>query len=197
MGRLTSLFPLTLALGCAALPAGFRTVDEAVIFQPRPYPDGPWTPPPGVEEARFQTPDGARLNGWFAPALNPRAVVLFCHGNAGNVAYNRQVIDLFRDHLNTSVLVFDYRGYGKSDGTPNEAGVLDDARAARRWLATHCGVKEPDIVLVGHSLGGGVAVDLAARDGARGLVLWNTFTSLPDVAANIFHVPVRPLMKTQ
>jgi fermentation-respiration switch protein FrsA (DUF1100 family) len=192
---------LALIVGCASLPAdptARRSLDEAVVFQPRRYPDGDWTVPPGVEEARFEAQDGVKLHGWFAPAKEPPAVVLFCHGNAGNVAINRQILDLFRDHLSASVLVFDYRGYGKSEGIPHEAGVLDDARAARRWLATRCGVNEQDVVLVGHSLGGGVAVDLAAREGARGLILWSTFTSLPDVAAaHLPLVPVRPLMRTR
>ncbi len=86
-----------------------------------------------------------------------------------------------------SVFLFDYRGYGKSEGTPTETGVLHDARAARRWLAQRAGVQEKDIVLLGRSLGGGVAVDLAASDGARGLILQSTFPSLPEVAA--YHLP--------
>jgi fermentation-respiration switch protein FrsA (DUF1100 family) len=92
-------------------------------------------------------------------------------------------------------LLFDYRGYGRSSGKPSEAGILDDARAARLWLANRAGMPEGQIVLVGHSLGGGVAVDLAAKDGARGLILESTFTSLPDAAES--HVPVRELMSMQ
>jgi fermentation-respiration switch protein FrsA (DUF1100 family) len=100
--------------------------------------------------------------------------------------------------LGFSVLVFDYRGYGKSEGSPNEKGVLLDARAARAWLAKRTGVAEREIVLWGESLGGGVAVDLAARDGARGLILESTFTSLPDVAAVHFRfLPVRLLMRSR
>jgi fermentation-respiration switch protein FrsA (DUF1100 family) len=108
------------------------------------------------------------------------------------------VLRLYRDRLNASVLVFDYRGYGKSEGTPSEAGLLADARAARRWLAARTGVAERDIVVVGKSLGGGVAVDLAAKDGARALILESTFPSLPEVAAH--HVPWLPthwLMNTR
>src|SRR5208283_3409033 len=96
-----------------------------------------------------------------------------------------------------SVLVFDYRGYGKSEGKPDEPGVLADARAARTWLAQKSGVAENRVVLMGESLGGAVAVDLAA-DGARALILENTFSSMADVAA--FHypwAPVRLLMRTQ
>ncbi|HEX4607035.1 MAG TPA: alpha/beta hydrolase, partial [Urbifossiella sp.] len=121
----------------------------------------------------------------------PRAVILFNHGNGRNITTRRHVIELYRDRMNATVLVYDYRGYGRSDGRPTEAGVLVDARAARRWLATRAGVREGDVVIAGHSLGGGVAVDLAAADGARGLILEGTFTNLPDVAAG--HVPLLPV----
>jgi fermentation-respiration switch protein FrsA (DUF1100 family) len=181
--------------GCSALTAtpGSRglSLEEAIVFAPRPYPRGDWRADgPGVEDAWFESPDGLRLHGWFAEAREPRAVVLYAHGNAGNVTDRRHALHLFRDQLAASVLVFDYRGYGRSQGVPTETGVLADARAARRWLADRCGVPEGEIVLVGNSLGGGVAVDLAVQDGARGLVLENTFTSLPDVAAS--HVRLFP-----
>ncbi len=100
--------------------------------------------------------------------------------------------------LGASVLVFDYRGYGRSAGSPNEAGVLADARAARRWLADRAGTPQQAIVLCGESLGGGVQVDLAARDGARGLILLSTFDSLAGVAGYHFPwVPVRLLLRTR
>jgi len=125
-------------------------------------------------------------------------VVLYAGGNAETIAGNRWLLQLFRDKLGCSILIFDYRGYGQSEGTPSERGILADARAARHWLADRAGVAEADIVLVGHSLGGGVMVDLAARDGARALVLENTFSSLPDVASrHIKFLPVRLMMTTR
>jgi fermentation-respiration switch protein FrsA (DUF1100 family) len=87
-------------------------------------------------------------------------------------------------------MIFDYRGYGRSEGAPDEEGILLDARAARRWLAARANTTEEQIVVMGRSLGGAVAVDLAARDGARGLILESTFTSLPDVAVD--HYPFVP-----
>jgi fermentation-respiration switch protein FrsA (DUF1100 family) len=185
------------ASGCTALLSG-RPVEDALLFRPTAYPAGDWTPPRGVEEAWFPAADGNRVHGWFAAAERPRAVVLYAHGNAGNVTDLRYVLELFRDRLNVSVLVFDYRGYGRSPGTPGEDGVLADARAARRWLAARTAVRETDVVLVGHSLGCGVAVDLAAKDGARGLVLESAASSLPDVAAaHVPLLPVRTLMRTR
>src|SRR5262249_34939233 len=134
MGRATILAVggvlASLSFGCA--PLGGRPLEDSIVFQPRVYPDGDWTPERGLEDAWFQSADGTRLHGWFTEASQPRAVVLYAHGNAGNVTDRQFVLQLFRDRLNVSVLVFDYRGYGRSEGTPSEEGVLADARAARR-----------------------------------------------------------------
>jgi fermentation-respiration switch protein FrsA (DUF1100 family) len=189
-----ALGALVLAAGCTSVSGSSafsgRSLEESIVFQPLRYPHGDWFPAPAAEDVWFESPDGLKLHGWFAEVERPRAVVLYLHGNAGNVSSRRDVLGLFRDRLGASVLLFDFRGYGRSEGTPTEEGVLADARAARRWLAGRTGVRECEVVLVGHSLGGGVATDLAARDGARGLVLENTFTSLPAVAFS--HVPVLP-----
>jgi len=173
------------------------TLADAFLFRPWRYPLGDWTDDPTVEDVWFRAADGVRLNGWFAAARRPRAVVLYAEGNAGNMTGRRWVLRLFRDRLGCSVLVFDYRGYGRSEGSPGVEGVLRDARVARRWLAGRVGVPETAVVLVGNSLGGAVAVDLAARDGARGLVLENTFASLADVTERHFGRLARRLVAGQ
>jgi fermentation-respiration switch protein FrsA (DUF1100 family) len=181
---------LLFASGCAST----RELEESILFQPRTYPSGDWTPDSAVEDAWFEA-DGHKLHGWYAEAKQPRAVVLFAHGNAGNISDRRDVIELFRDKMNTTVMLFDYRGYGRSEGTPSEEGLLADARAARKWLAERAKVREQDVVIAGYSLGGAVAVDLAAKDGARGLILQSTFSSVPDTAASHFPLlPVRSLV---
>ncbi|WP_439625816.1 alpha/beta hydrolase [Gemmata sp.] len=201
MGRATVLALCAIsvpAAGCAAVRDRAGRVENAIVFQPAEYPRGDWTPDPRVEDAWIDSTGGVRLHGWLAEPDDgrPRAVVLFTHGNGGNVTTRRHVIELFRDKMNATVLVFDYRGYGRSGGRATEAGVLDDARAARQWLAARAGVREADVVVAGHSLGGGVAVDLAARDGARALILEGTFTNLPDVAASFVpFLPVRAVMQ--
>lgn len=166
--------------------------EESLIFFPSRYPEGNWQPADlQFEDAWFAASDGTRLHGWYAPAQQPRAQLLFAHGNAGHLAHRADFVRYVQRELNVSVLIFDYRGYGRSEGSPSESGVLADVRAARDWLAERAGVRPDQIVLMGESIGGAVVVDLAAADGARGLILENTFSSLPETAA--FHFPWLPV----
>jgi fermentation-respiration switch protein FrsA (DUF1100 family) len=172
-------------------------MENQLIYFPAKYPAGDWQPTAlPVEDAEMQAADGTRLHGWYIAHAQPRAVVLFLHGNAGNIAGRIDFLRSLRD-LGLSVLALDYRGYGRSEGSPSEAGLMDDARTARRWLADRAKVREADIVLWGESIGTAVAVDLST-DGARGLILESAFTSLPDVAG--FHywwAPVRLLIRSR
>lgn len=174
-------------------------LEESLIFFPSKFPAGDWDiaglP---VENAEFTAADGTRLHGWYISHPQPTAQILFLHGNAGNVTDRVDALQRLYHDVEASVLILDYRGYGKSDGQPSEQGVLQDARAARAWLAKRAGVAESEVVLLGESLGGGVAVALAAELRPRALVLQSTFTSLPDMAA--FHYPFLPaqwLMRSQ
>jgi len=188
-----------LVVGYLAILVLMMFLEESMIFFPARYPDGDWHPPGLLfEDAWFQAADGTRLHGWYVPHENPRATILFAHGNAGNLSHRADLLQILHDRVGASVLIFDYRGYGRSEGKPNEKGVLMDARAARRWLAEREKIAETDVVLLGRSLGAAVAVDLAASDGARGLVLEGAFTSAPDVGAHLYPwLPVRWLMRTR
>jgi fermentation-respiration switch protein FrsA (DUF1100 family) len=173
--------------------------EEALIFPAPRYPLGDWSPQ-GLnhEDVFFQAADGVKLHGWYVSPPQPRAHVMFCHGNGENVAFLAPDLKAMRDELNVAVFAFDYRGYGRSEGKPREAGVIADGLAAQAWLAERAGINEGDIVIWGRSLGGGVAVELAAQRGARGLILERTFSSLTDVAAVHFAwAPVRYLMRTR
>ena len=196
--RLTH-FAVGLALALFLFIGIAMLFETSLIFFPSKYPQGVWKPF-GIdfEEVDFKSADGTKLHGWYLPHENPSYVILFCHGNAGNITNRAMPAKRLHDELNASVFVFDYRGYGKSEGRPNEHGVLADARAARSYLAKREGIKPEEIVLLGRSLGGAVAVDLAAKDGAKALLLQSTFTSVPDVAA--FHypwLPIRWLLRTR
>jgi fermentation-respiration switch protein FrsA (DUF1100 family) len=173
--------------------------ENSLIFMPSRHPEGDWQPQQiDFEDAWFTAPDGTQLHGWYLPVEAPRAFVLFAHGNAGHLAYRAPFLRHLQQDQRVAVLAFDYRGFGRSAGRPSETGVLADARAARSWLAARARISPHDIVLMGESIGGGVMVDLAAAEGARGLILENTFTSVPDVAAYHFPwLPVRSLMRTK
>lgn len=150
------------------------------------------------QAVHFTSADGTRLHGWYLEHDEPRAHVLVCYGNGDNVAALADYLGGLRDRFQVSVLAFDYRGYGRSAGRPQESGVLADGHAAQQFLARRAACDLADIVLLGRSLGGAVAVDLAARNGARALILERTFTSIPDVAhAQFPWLPVRWLLKTR
>ena len=146
----------------------------------------------------FASADGTKLHGWLFEHSSPRAVIVYAHGNGDCVAYLGPYLSALRDKLRVTIFAFDYRGYGRSEGSPLEAGILADGDAAQRWLAERTGKRLDEIVLMGRSLGGGVSVHLAVENGARGLILQNTFTSMPDAAARLYPwAPVRLLMKNR
>lgn len=173
--------------------------EEKLIFPAPRYPQGDWQPRQfAYEEARFAATDGTPLHGWYMTHPEARGELVYFHGNADCVAKAGAYIDWLRTRYRVNVLVWDYRGYGKSGGAPHEAGILADARAALDWVVERSGKSPAEIVYVGRSLGGAVAIDLAVERGAAALVLQNTFTSLPDVAAvHYWWLPVRKLMRTQ
>lgn len=158
-------------------------IEHQLLYQPSKKVDYENVPQDlNYEEVWIASNSGPTLHAWYCAAERPRAIVLFAHGNAGNVSDRAQLVRTWVKSLNVTVLAFDYRGYGKSEGMPSEEGLISDAAAARSWLAERTGVDESEIVLYGRSLGGAVAVALAASDGARGLILESTFTSLPALA---------------
>lgn len=153
-------------------------------FHPLKAPEGEWGEREriGAEDVWMAGP-GGRLHGWWKRAAEARAAALFLHGNAGNVTYRGAAMeDLAAAGM--SVLVVDYRGYGKSEGWPTERGLYEDAEAAYAWLRAQ-GWAADRIVLVGESLGTVVAVELASRRPCAGVVLEAPFPSARAVAARL------------
>jgi fermentation-respiration switch protein FrsA (DUF1100 family) len=147
------------------------------------------------EAVNLTTADGVRLTGWFVPREQPRATVLFFHGNAGNMSHRLDTLE-FLHELELAVFIFDYRGYGESEGRPSESGLYRDAQAAWCYLTETRGIPGHEILLFGRSLGGAVAAYLAERHEAMGLVLESTFTSVPELAAQLYPwVPVGSLSR--
>ena len=146
------------------------------------------------EQVHFKSGDGVDLHGWFYPATpnSPHAHIglVYCHGNAGNISHR---LDTCRALLQTgmAVFLFDYRGYGRSAGRPSEAGTYLDAQAACAWLRQK-GFANTNLIAYGESLGGGIATEVLLREKLGGLVLQGTFTSVPDIGAELFPwLPVR------
>jgi hypothetical protein len=149
------------------------------------------------EPLTLVTRDDEELDAWFIPADHARGVLLFCHGNAGNISHRLESIRVFHE-LGLSVLIFDYRGYGQSSGKPTEKGSYRDADAAWRYLVTQRGIPAEHIILFGRSLGASVAADLATRQSAAAVILESGFTSVPDLAAKFYPwLPVRWLSRYQ
>jgi fermentation-respiration switch protein FrsA (DUF1100 family) len=157
-----------------------------------------WHAPPDarVQDIEFHSADGVKLHGWWLPHDRPQGALLYCHGNAGNLSHRGEMVLAWGHHMKLSVFIFDYPGYGKSEGKPNEAACYAAADAAYDWLVEQAGIPGDRIIIYGGSLGGAVAVDLAARRPCRALVLTATFTSVPDLAQKIYPwLPARWLVR--
>ena len=147
------------------------------------------------EAVDFESEDGVMLSGWLVPAKKPRAVLLFCHGNGGNISDRLPFIEIFHG-LDLSVFIFDYRGYGQSRGKPSEMGTYLDAEAAWDYLTIQRSIPGSHILVLGKSLGGAIAARLAMDHGLAGLILQSAFTSVPDMASNLYPVfPTRLLAR--
>ena len=136
------------------------------------------------QDVSIETTDGVTLHGWFIAGRTPR-VLLFFHGNAGNISHRLDSIGQFRD-LGLSVFIIDYRGYGQSEGRTTEKGIYRDADAAWRYLTEGRGIVASDIVIFGRSLGASVASRLASKNQPLALIVESSFTSIPDIAQDLY-----------
>ncbi len=160
-----------------------------------------WEPEFAFEDVWVDSSDGARIHGWYLPRENARRFVLVNHGNEENVP---QVSERYARKIgqaaNANVLVYDYRGFGKSEGVPNETAVIDDAEAMLAWLLEKAGVESASegIAYFGSSLGGAVAIGLAERQPPAYLILDRTFDSITTAAARMYPwVPVKYIMRNR
>ena len=167
----------------------WRWFEHTQIYRPvRPWDaDGgavgsPW------EDVYFASLDGVQLNGWYFPAVKAgdrsRVAVLICHGNSGNVSHRTELCAWLR-RQGVASFVFDYRGYGRSEGKPTEEGTYLDAQAAHHWLQAR-GYAPEGIIAYGESLGGAIATEVAVRERVGGLILQSTFTNMPTLGKELF-----------
>ncbi|RKX71533.1 alpha/beta hydrolase [candidate division WOR-3 bacterium] len=188
------IFLLAIAVIYLAIGVYLYFTQERLVYFPN-FPTRAITRTPediGVqyEDVWITTEDGIRLHGWFIPGQSDRPVLLFCHGNAGNISHRLDAIRIFHE-LGVSVLIFDYRGYGQSGGSPSELGTYQDGEAVWEYLRRR-GFSADQIIIYGRSLGGGIATELARRRNPAALILEATFTSIPDLGQKLYpYLPIR------
>jgi fermentation-respiration switch protein FrsA (DUF1100 family) len=173
------------AIAAVAIWAALAYLARRMVFHPMPQGDQPYGIEDrlGVVDVWIPLAGGERLHAWWRPADNARLTTLFLHGNAGNLSHREDIAALL-PAAGSSVLLLDYRGYGRSTGAPSVAGVVTDALAAYGWLRQR-GVSADRLVLHGESLGTSVALQLAAQQPCAALVLEAPFTSLSDMAGTV------------
>lgn len=140
------------------------------------------------EDVSIDTRDGERLHGWYIPTQvnsEQQPVLLFLHGNAGNISHRRASLEIFH-RLGLNQLIVDYRGYGKSTGTPGEDGLYLDAMATWDYLLHNRNFTADQVIIFGRSLGGAVATQLASQVQPRGVILESSFSSARDMARHTF-----------
>lgn len=158
-------------------------LESLFVFQPSPWEDRNWAQFSGLplEEVWLQVEEDVTVFGWFVDAGPGHPVLLWCHGNAGNVTHRLpNLVELYRRGL--SVLLFDYRGYGQSTGTPSEAGLYRDALASYDYLVQSRRIHSDRIVIFGRSLGGAVAAETALKRPSAGVILESAFPSIQSMA---------------
>jgi hypothetical protein len=176
-----------------------RLIERSLVYPRPPRERGDWRPRVlRPQNVWFRSADNTKLHGWYVPHPEPKRLIVYSHGNGEHVADHTGLLMRLQQHLHATVFVYDYRGYGRSRGNPVERGCVADGMAAQRWLAEREGVNLEDITIMGRSLGGGVAVAIAAEQGARALVIEATFTRMTDVAAYRYPwLPVRLVMRNR
>ncbi len=181
---LANIFSL-IVIGVLLLNAWFYFMQPRMMFYPYKKLDA--TPSDwglAYENVKLVTSDNIELHGWYLPANNARQVVLFFHGNGGNISHRGSSLKIFHN-LGLNVLIFDYRGYGLSKGKPTEQGLYLDAMAAWQYLVKQRGYTETDIIIFGRSMGAAVATQLASQVQPGALIVESAFSSVKDMASKI------------
>jgi len=177
----TSIIVVLVLVG---LMVAARLFESSLIYFPTKYPTGRWDAKASglsPEDVWLATSDGVKIHGWFLASDGADITLLYFHGNGGNITDRIEKLAMLRS-LGVDVFILDYRGYGRSEGSPNEKGLYRDADAAYEYLTATRSVRASSIVVYGASLGGVVAVDIASRKSVGGVILESTFTSARAMA---------------
>lgn len=197
MDQSTLFLLMRVAAALGLLWLGVRWFEQHAVYVPsRTIEATPAEVGLEYEEVDFFAEDAVRLHGWWIPHPQARGTLLYCHGNGANIA-NRINLCLYLRELGLNVFIFDYRGYGKSQGRPSEQGTYRDARAAYEVVrARYEDAEHPPVVVYGASLGGPIAAQVALDKSVRGLIVEASFTSAVDMGRELYPwLPVRWLAR--
>lgn len=188
--RLLTIVLVAVAAGMLLVVVALRVVENRLTYYPPRYPEG--FPSPQIvalqaEDVWLLTADGVRINAFYHSNPSSKQVLLWFHGNAENIGYGLGQMKALAT-IGVNILAVDYRGYGKSEGAPDEAGVYRDADTAYDYLINQRHFRPQDIVIYGHSLGGAVAVNLASRRPCGGLIVQSSFTNARAMARRMFAI---------
>jgi len=179
-------FILAIFISAVIFLAGIRYIEKHSIY----FPMSQVVATPALagltyEDIYFRTQDGRKLNGWYIPGEKSAYTVLFCHGNAGNIGHRLHKISILHE-MGLNIFIFDYRGYGKSQGSPDEQGLYSDGDAAYDYLVSQKKISPRRLILYGESIGGAVAIDIAERFPVKAVITEETFTSVKEMASIAF-----------
>lgn len=164
-------------------------VENFFLYFPSKYPQGNWDVSEvgfSIEDCFLNTSDGVKIHAWFVPQAGAKATILWFHGNGGNISGRLEHLKIMRELLNVNIFAVDYRGYGRSEGSPSEKGLYLDAEAAYNYLLSRSDVSKNSIYIYGQSLGAAVAAYLAHKGFGAGTILEAGFSSLLDAAADVY-----------
>ncbi len=164
-----------------------------IVYHPYKFPEGNWNSSSSSfskKDISFVASDGVALHGWYFSSNRSNPTLLWFHGNAGNITHRLENIEMMK-RLNIDIFIFDYRGYGKSEGKPDEKGIYLDSQAAYDWLVKLKKIMPENIILFGRSLGGICAIEVASKNPAAGIILESVFPSASKMARKMF--PILPL----
>ena len=192
MKRLLTMVLVAIAAGILIAVVTLRVIENHLIYFPPRYPEG--FPPAQTferdgEEVWLLTEDGVRIDAFYRSNPASKQVLLWFHGNAENIGYDLDHLRALAK-IGVNILAVDYRGYGKSEGKPDEAGVYRDANAAYDYLINQRHFRAQEIVIYGHSLGGAVAVNLASRRPCGRLIVQSSFTNARAMARRMLVIPL-------
>ncbi len=174
-------------------------LERTILFPAPPVEYGFWQAESfGAEEFYVESPDKTKIHVWFFAKANSKRTLVFCHGNGETLGVLGGELATIRDRWNVNVVAFDFHGYGKTGGLANEVDILADSVAVAKWIESSPQFRDHQLIALGRSLGGALAVEIANKTKVDGMILDRTFSSAVDVAANQFlFFPIRLLMRNQ